>query len=55
MMANKSPNNAPSQLLLGLTRGNSLCLPKADPPKKAAESQNQIDANIEIIRSPPCS
>ncbi len=45
MTANKSPNIAPSQLLLGLTRGNNLCLPSAVPPKNAAESQIQIEAN----------
>ena len=52
-IANTNPKIAPSQLFLGLTRGNNLCLPKAVPPKNAAESQIQIVAKIDIIKYPP--
>jgi len=52
-IANTNPKIAPSQLFLGLTRGNNLCLPSAVPPKKAAESQIQIVARIEMINYPP--
>ena len=43
-----NPAIAPSLLFLGLTLGNSLCLPSAEPIKYAAESHTQIDAKIDI-------
>ena len=49
------PPMAPSIVFLGLTRGASLCLPKAIPANSAAESeQNAATSTISTI-PPPCS
>ena len=43
MMEERAPHMHPSTVLLGLTAGATLCLPKSIPPKRAKLSHTQVD------------